>query len=705
MSIPRVLIVTSCTSKKLFQPENQLKCQDFLDPSLLKTRSKELRQFSCSAKEMYLGTQHLQLMEGIKILRQAFGQNVVDLAIVSAGYGVINENKLIVPYSVTFSTMSNDEIDDWAQFLDIHKNFESLITNYDLIFILLGEHYLRALQLPVKTRASQTLIFLASWGSTHYIQVNSAHTFVLPLSNAEAKTYGYGLVGLKGFLFKQYAQRVVKETELLSITVKSPERFKEVIDARPTQLSLPFLKTNSQENKRSEISELIPLPLIPPAANYDNGMQYFIPEWDDYVDPHFDFLQDSLSPRRVPHKDDVYAHQIFDSPNYDGILVSKVVFDKSKKKQKEILESGIHHYIRFQGEIMGDCGAFGYIQEDNPPYSTEEILDYYQSCGFNYGVSVDHLVVGKFAQPGIREKRYNLTIKNAEDFLKKHAQYNYQFTPIGAVQGWSPETYAEAVKYYIQMGYTYLGLGGLAREKTEIIIKILLEIRPHLKPDTKVHLFGVARLNAIPIFRHLGVTSFDSASPLRKAWLDPAANYHGVNQKIYPAIRIPQAIHKNSKIKKLMKLDFKYFSSMDLLKISLKISLLKWELIQSLEKELFSALRAFEQDQNYLDTVLEAILAYSKPFLTEKLLAKYTPIYKSLLLDKPWKDCDCVICQRLGIDVVIFRGNDRNRRRGFHNTYVFYKRFKSLLEDMDKPKEVESLNSTQQIAYTRKHST
>ena len=25
-----------------------------------------------------------------------------------------------------------------------------------------------------------------------------------------------------------------------------------------------------------------------------------------------------------------------------------------------------------------------------------------------------------------------------------------------------------------------------------------------------------------------------------------------------------------------------------------------------------------------------------------------------------------------GIDVVIFRGNNRNRRRGFHNTYVFY---------------------------------
>jgi hypothetical protein len=29
---------------------------------------------------------------------------------------------------------------------------------------------------------------------------------------------------------------------------------------------------------------------------------------------------------------------------------------------------------------------------------------------------------------------------------------------------------------------------------------------------------------------------------------------------------------------------------------------------------------------------------------------------------------------------MIFRGNDRNRRRGFHNTYQFYRRFQKLME-------------------------
>jgi hypothetical protein len=50
--------------------------------------------------------------------------------------------------------------------------------------------------------------------------------------------------------------------------------------------------------------------------------------------------------------------------------------------------------------------------------------------------------------------------------------------------------------------------------------------------------------------------------------------------------------------------------------------------------------------------------------------------YRVLLEDRPWELCDCPICSDLGIEVVIFRGNNRNRRRGFHNTRRFYDQFK-----------------------------
>src|SRR5437762_9062097 len=49
-------------------------------------------------------------------------------------------------------------------------------------------------------------------------------------------------------------------------------------------------------------------------------------------------------------------------------------------------------------------------------------------------------------------------------------------------------------------------------------------------------------------------------------------------------------------------------------------------------------------------------------------LFPYTTLFRS------WKSCDCDICKRIGIHVILFRGAERNRRRGFHNIFVFYKR-------------------------------
>ena len=45
---------------------------------------------------------------------------------------------------------------------------------------------------------------------------------------------------------------------------------------------------------------------------------------------------------------------------------------------------------------------------------------------------------------------------------------------------------------------------------------------------------------------------------------------------------------------------------------------------------------------------------------------------KRTLVDRPWEKCGCAICKQWGIEVLIFRGNNRNRRRGFHNTHIFY---------------------------------
>ena len=124
-------------------------------------------------------------------------------------------------------------------------------------------------------------------------------------------------------------------------------------------------------------------------------LRYFIPEWDDRVDPDYDFLNDGITPDRNPYVHDVYAHEIYPGPSYDGILVSKSVIEDNKTKKERIRSIGIHKHVRVPRSfpVMGDCGAFNYIDEEVPPYETEETIHFYESLDFDYGVSIDHLII------------------------------------------------------------------------------------------------------------------------------------------------------------------------------------------------------------------------------------------------------------------------------------------------------------------------
>ena len=150
---------------------------------------------------------------------------------------------------------------------------------------------------------------------------------------------------------------------------------------------------------------------------------------------------------------------------------------------------------------MGDCGAFGYISEETPPYTTDEILDYYTKFGFNYGVSIDHLIVTATEEQ--KQFRYELTIHNAEEFLREHRARGLPWEPIGAVQGWDPASYAEAARQYVAMGYKYIGLGGLVRTSTKEVLRVL---DPPAAPDRRDRIIALPRPRGRPGTgsRHVG---------------------------------------------------------------------------------------------------------------------------------------------------------------------------------------------------------
>jgi hypothetical protein len=670
----KTIVITSCTGEKKFHPENQLVQDDFLDGKALRVREKKLAEFLLPAGEMYTGMQHLRLMEGVAALR---GAGIpVDVAIVSAGYGLIPESRKIAPYEVTFNTMKGPEVDEWAIRLGIHDDLVRTLEGYDLVFVLLGDKYLRAAALrDYRPRPGQTLLFFAS-GMSRKALPHGDGIVSIELGNADARSFGYGLVGLKGYLFKKLAETAAHDAALLDRLHDDPKALFVTLDtfrrpavapdsAQPLLFKLPEPVSLPKKKTAKRPAPEIIIPHSEWAANYSPHMKYFIPEWDDLVDPNYDFLTDTPTPDHDAYRDDVYAHEIYPTPNYDGILVSKVIVEKNKHKKAIMGQKGVHQFLRFdpQRPIMGDCGAFDYVDEPEPPFTTSEILDYYQSFGFNIGVSIDHLIVGKYAaDPDERQRRYDLTRRNAADFLAKHKAGGYTFLPSGIAQGWDPKSYRDAVAELIEMGYRHISIGGLVRTRTPDIIEILKTIRPLVPDYLQIHLFGIARPDALKPFRELGVSAMDSSRHLRRAWLGDGDNHYGINGKKYAAFRIPPVEGHGVRVKKIV--------------AEGRATL---EECAQLEKDALDALRQFDKGRLPIPDTLHALFAYDEVLGDNR--EGHRECYEELLTDKPWQQCPCPVCRSLGIDVIIFRGNNRNRRRGFHNTFVFYRDLKKLYPD------------------------
>ena len=423
-------------------------------------------------------------------------------------------------------------------------------------------------------------------------------------------------------------------------------------------------------------------------------MKFIFADSLDTVDPGYDFLTDRNAPDRALHWDDQYPHEIMSKPPYDGVLVSRAVVGDQRPGGKytsaqamRFRRLGARRFLRLDNSrfrdmpIFGDCGAFSYVAEEVPPYTPSDMLEFYADAGFTHGCSVDHIIFdfdreenGLAAGSVDARRRYEITLENAIDFLKLSASLGTGFTPIAVAQGWSPSSIAESAARLEQMGYGYIAIGGLVPLRAEDIHRCLAAVRLRLSSSTRIHLLGFAKAEQIDQFVRYGITSFDSTSPLIRAFKDARANYYldgPAGLEYYAAIRIPQALENT----RLMR--------------GVKTGKLKQEKLLLLEATALDAVRGYGKNAVALADAVEAVAEYGSllapdtaddSYVREKWRQSIREQTERTLSARPWTRCDCSICTEISIEVLIFRASNRNKRRGFHNLSVFHDHVGKLLK-------------------------
>lgn len=452
--------------------------------------------------------------------------------------------------------------------------------------------------------------------------------------------------------------------------IKSGLLSKTKIFEGPIGMKLHQIKELLQE---TESSKRIRLNFPEPGSGQ---VSYFLPDWDDLLDDGFDFESDNFSGFSRKQRNDKHCSILMQPKEMcDGILVSLAQHLKSPGPLKRIIGTDSislapknlreqFGFIESNKPIFGDCGAFSYVNEEKPAISVEQALALYDLHGFDFGASVDHIPVTAVERNGIkiqlnkaeRLNRVNITKNNAESFIQLAKQRKVPFIPVGTIQALNPIEYGKTARFYHSIGYRHLAIGGLVPLTDAVvgeIVKSVMSVVSSLKPRPWVHLFGIFRPKLQTLFRQLKVDSFDSASYFRKAWLRSDQNYLASNGKWYAAIRVHMT--RDGRTRK-----------------RLEQAGLNIEKLEGQESKVMELLCKFDRDEVNIHEVLDAVIEYDEFITRSSEVRSMRQKYERTLLDRPWKSCDCPFCQKAGIHMLIFRGANRNKRRGAHNTLMLY---------------------------------
>jgi hypothetical protein len=201
----KITIISSCTKKKRGKINTPLNLKQ-----LKQIKSGESPVFEnelfLQAKEMYTGMQHVQLMDGINLLKKNKDLKI-NLKIVSAGYGVIDGNLKIYPYDITFSTMKKKELDYISGELNIPEDIEKILKiKDDLKIFLLGKNYLKSCGFDKNIELDSKTVFFGPASCEKLVLKGGIY---IGLGNKEGKRFRCNLIGLKGKLCRMFLENIL----------------------------------------------------------------------------------------------------------------------------------------------------------------------------------------------------------------------------------------------------------------------------------------------------------------------------------------------------------------------------------------------------------------------------------------------------------------------------------------------------------------
>jgi predicted nucleic acid-binding Zn-ribbon protein len=209
----RFLIIDQCSGSKDYPSEITAFEKDTIDEHSLDELLDRDDTLGIEAGELYAGRQQQKIDDAVQMLER--NGHEITRYYVSAGFGLVYEHDPLPPYEVTFSEMSDAEIDARAEQLGIPDAVSDVLqaeAPYDVVYFALGSDYYRSVDLESTLEQvpddSIAVVFNKEAVAAEFENVVS-----VPARTEEAKQFGTIVVALKGVYLKNLARELEADEE------------------------------------------------------------------------------------------------------------------------------------------------------------------------------------------------------------------------------------------------------------------------------------------------------------------------------------------------------------------------------------------------------------------------------------------------------------------------------------------------------------
>ena len=176
-------------------------------------------------------------------------------------------------------------------------------------------------------------------------------------------------------------------------------------------------------------------------------MRFYFPDSQDQIDPSFDFETEERSPFRIRQRDDLYAHEVLDPVALHRDARLEGDRRRRRRRRRPLQRPAAPAALpRRDPRVLPPRRGAGPADRRRwataapsptcarsaPPYTVDEVIDFYEGCGFDAGLSVDHVVLGFElarrrssdgpAAAASGRSASELTLELAAEFLRRHRE-------------------------------------------------------------------------------------------------------------------------------------------------------------------------------------------------------------------------------------------------------------------------------------------